>query len=189
MTAPPYLVVIGASWGGLHALGRVLGPLPGTLPAAIAVAQHRGSGDPEMLGDLLARRTALAIGEARDGARLEPGRVYLAPAGRHLLVDPRALALSTTAPVHFSRPSLDVLFDSAAEAFGEHAVGVVLTGANADGAAGLAHIAARGGRTCVQDPEEAERPEMPRAALAAVTPDAVLRLDAIGPWIASAVAS
>ena len=174
------LVAVGCSWGGLAALGLVLEGLPDGLDAAVVVAQHRGADDSQ-LGRLLDGRTALAVREAEDKDELGPGRVYLAPPAYHLLVERRAgapghLALSTEAPVNHARPSVDVLFESAAEAYGGDCVGVVLTGASADGAAGLRRIHERGGGAVVQDPETAERREMPDAALAAVPSARVLQL-------------
>jgi two-component system chemotaxis response regulator CheB len=160
------LVAIGASWGGLHAVGTVLAGLPADFPAAIVVAQHRGH-EAGMLADLLERRAALAVREAEDKDQLRPGEALVAPPGYHLLVDGAGVALSIDEPVAFSRPSIDVLLASAAASHGARTIGVVLTGANGDGAAGLRAIWERGGMALVQDPEEAERPQMPRAALAA----------------------
>ncbi len=171
------IVAIGASWGGLAAVGHVLAGLPASFGAAVVVAQHRdASSDADVLADLLGRRTPLAVADAEDGTELAPGRVVLAPSGYHLLVQDGHAELSVDEPVHHSRPSIDVLFESVAVEHGDEAVGVVLTGANADGADGLAMIAARGGAAIVQDPAEAERPEMPAAALAAVPTAAVLPL-------------
>jgi two-component system chemotaxis response regulator CheB len=170
-------VAVGASWGGLAAVGRLLGGLPATFGAAVVVVQHRDpAGEAGMLAELLARRTALAVVEAEDGTELAPGRVVLAPSGYHLLVQDGHAELSVDEPVHHSRPSIDVLFESVAADRGDLAAGVVLTGANADGADGLRAIAARGGAALVQDPADAERPEMPRAALAAVPGATVLSL-------------
>lgn len=175
------LVVIGASWGGLRAIGAVLGRVPPDLPAAVVVAQHRGERDQELLATLLARESVLPVRDADDKDPLVRGEVLVAPARYHLLVEGDGVALSTDEPVAFSRPSIDVLFESAADAFGERVIGVLLTGANADGAAGLAAIRARGGVAIVQDPETAERPEMPRAALAACLGAQVRPLEEIGP--------
>jgi two-component system chemotaxis response regulator CheB len=173
------LVVIGASWGGLAALRAVLASLPPGFPAPILVVQHRGD-EESALAELLARGCALTVREAEDKDRLAPGTVLIAPHGYHLLVEGDEAILSVDDPVRFSRPSIDVLFESAAE-HGDRAVGVVLTGSNADGAAGLAAIRRRGGIAIVQEPESAERPQMPRAAIAAV-PDAQVRpLEEIGP--------
>ncbi len=169
------VVAIGASSGGLAAVGAVLGGLPASFAAAVVVAQHRDpSGDPATLAELLGRRTALAVHDAEDHDELAPGGVVLAPSGYHLLVQDGHAELSVDEPVHHSRPSIDVLFESVAADRGDLAAGVVLTGANPDGADGLAAIAARGGTAIVQDPAEAARPEMPRAALAAVPEATVL---------------
>jgi two-component system, chemotaxis family, protein-glutamate methylesterase/glutaminase len=178
------LVAIGASWGGLHAVGRVLEALPDGFGAAVVVAQHRrADSDDGRLAKLLEARCALAVAEAEDKQSLEPGTVLVAPADYHMLVERGWVELSVDAPEHFSRPSIDVLLTSAADAYGERAAGVVLTGANADGAAGLARIARRGGPAIVQDPDTAVRREMPEAALAA-TPDArVASLEEIGPLL------
>jgi two-component system chemotaxis response regulator CheB len=163
------LVAIGASWGGLDALRTVLGGLPADLAAAVVVAQHRSpESHPTALRQLLGAATRLEVREAGDKDELRHGVVFLAPPAYHLLVEGRTLALSTDAYVSHARPSLDVLFESAADAFRERCVGVVLTGANADGARGLARIAELGGAAIVQDPESATRREMPSAALAAV---------------------
>ena len=173
------LVVIGASWGGMRALGSVLGGLPDGFPLPIAVAQHRDpDAEDDLLAHLLARHTTLAIHDADDKDPLRPGTVLLAPPGYHMLVEDACVGLSVDELVQFARPSIDVLFESASEEHGARTIGVVLTGANADGAAGLTAIKRRGGYTIVQDPATAERPEMPRAALAA-DPVAVLALEDI----------
>ena len=174
------IVAIGASWGGLHAVGTVLTGLGRGFGAAVVVAQHRSPDDEDgLLPDLLARRSGLEVCDGGDKDELAPGRVIIAPSGYHLLVADGCVELTCEDLVQYSRPSIDVLFESVAEEFGERAIGVVLTGANEDGARGLGEIARRGGHTVVQDPETAERAEMPRAALAAVAPDAVLRLEDI----------
>ena len=176
------LVAMGASWGGLHAIETVLGALPEDFAAPVVIAQHRqADSDHGMLVRLLDARCALTVCEAEDKQALDPGLVFIAPADYHLLVEPGTVALSVDAPLNYSRPSIDILFGSAADAYGDRVAGVVLTGANADGAVGLAQIAERGGTAIVQDPESAERREMPAAALWA-TPDArVLALEEIGP--------
>lgn len=179
------IVVVGSSWGGVTALGRLLAGLPADLAAPVVVAQHRRDA-PSMLARLLERQTGRTVCEAADKDKLTPGTVYLAPAGYHLLVErPGHLALSTEGPVRFARPSIDVLFESAATAYRSGAVGVVLTGTNDDGAAGLAAIVARGGHAVVQDPASAERAAMPLAALATGIAATVLPLDEIGPYIGS----
>jgi two-component system chemotaxis response regulator CheB len=163
------LVGVGASWGGLDALRTILHELPPALDAAVVIAQHRSPGShPTAFRDLLGAATRMRLCEAGDKDELRTGTVYLAPPDYHLLVDPGALSLSTDAPVSYARPSIDVLLESAAESYRERCVGVVLTGANSDGARGLARVVELGGAAIVQDPAEATRPEMPRAALAAV---------------------
>jgi two-component system chemotaxis response regulator CheB len=169
--------VIGCSWGGLSALSTILAELPGELPAAVAVVQHRraDSRDDAMV-QVLARASALPVRSVEDKDPILAGTVHLAPPDYHLLVEDGSFALSIDERVHFSRPSIDVLFESAARAYGPDAIGVVLTGANADGAAGLREISRCGGHGVVQDPADAERPVMPRAAVAAGGADDVLPL-------------
>ena len=174
------LVVVGASWGGLRAVRVLLGALPGGFGAPVVVVQHRSNeSHPTALRELLGASTALGVREIEDKQPLESGWVYLAPPDFHSLVEGDHLELSVEAAVSHSRPSIDVLFESAAEARRDGCVGVVLTGANADGAAGLARIAELGGVAIVQDPESAERAEMPRAALGAVPRARVVRLEEI----------
>ena len=178
------LIVMGASWGGLNAVGEILAALPAETDAAVVVAQHRTNDVVEGgLAGLLADRAHLPVADANDKASIEPGHVYLAPPNYHLLVQPGYFSLSTDEHVHYARPSIDVLFESAADAYRERVVGVILTGANADGAAGLARIKRSGGVAVVQDPLTAERGEMPGAALTATAADAVLPLDQIGPFL------
>jgi two-component system chemotaxis response regulator CheB len=175
------LVVIGASWGGLRAVGTVLGGLGDECPAAIVVGQHRGPSGGERLAALLSRHTRFPLREAEDKDTLTPGCVYLAPPDYHTLIEADGtIALSTEEQVRFARPSIDVLFRTAAEAYRERCVGVVLTGANDDGAEGLALIKELGGVAVVQDPRTAERREMPSAAIEATNADVVLPLEEIG---------
>jgi two-component system chemotaxis response regulator CheB len=175
------LVAIGASWGGLRAVECVLGTLPADFGAAVVIAQHRQgrSEGEERLAALLDAHCLLDVQEAEDKQALSPGTVLLAPADYHLLVEPDSVALSVDPPHNFSRPSIDILFGSAADAYAERAAGVVLTGSNGDGAEGLARIASRGGPAIVQDPETATRSEMPRAALAATPQARVVALEDI----------
>ena len=150
------------------------------LETAIVVAQHRGpTSSRGSLEALLERHAGRPVSEPHDKEPIERRHVYVAPADYHLLVEDGHFALSTDSRVQYSRPSIDVLFESVAEAYGERAIGIVLTGANEDGAAGLAAIKERGGVAVVQDPETAERRTMPDAALAATVADAVLPLDEI----------
>jgi two-component system chemotaxis response regulator CheB len=173
---------MGASWGGLTALERVLGDLPADFPTPIAVAQHRSAdGRGGGLAALLDAHASLPVLDAEDKHPIEPGRVYLAPPDYHLLVESDVFSLSVDDVVLYSRPSIDVLFESAADQYRDRLIGVILTGANEDGAQGIAAVSRLGGYTIVQNPVEAERPEMPRAALRAVEPDKVLALGAIAP--------
>jgi two-component system, chemotaxis family, protein-glutamate methylesterase/glutaminase len=181
------LVAVGASWGGLRAVETVLGALPPDFAAPVVIAQHRKSDSDGMLVRLLDARCALPVCEAEDKQPLDPGVVLIAPADYHLLVEPGTVALSVDEPLNYSRPSIDILFASAADAYAEHLAGVVLTGANADGALGLSQIAARGGTAIVQDPETAERREMPEAALWATPEARVLSLEQIAPVLTELV--
>lgn len=160
------LIVIGASWGGLHAVGEVLAGLPADFGPTVLVVQHRADNADGLLATLLGRRCPLPVREVEDKDPLEGAGVLLAPSGYHVLVEPDHFELSTEAAVHFSRPSIDVTLESAADALGPALVAVVLTGANADGAAGLAAVRRRGGRTIVQNPETALASAMPAAAKA-----------------------
>jgi two-component system, chemotaxis family, protein-glutamate methylesterase/glutaminase len=177
------LIVIGASWGGLQAVGQVLADAGDDLPATIVV-QHRDPSGSDGLASLLQERTRLELRDAEDKDELAPGTVYLAPLDYHLLVESGGtLALSTEDRVHFARPSIDVLFESAAHAYRDRCVGIVLTGANEDGAAGLKRIKELGGVAIVQDPKTSTRSEMPAAALAATNADVVLPLEEIGKFL------
>jgi two-component system chemotaxis response regulator CheB len=168
----------------MRALASILEPLPERFELPVVVAQHRPAGSGEMLEQVLARHSKLEIVAATDKEPLVPGRVYVAPADYHLIVEPGHLALSTDERVEFARPSIDVLFESAADAYGERTVGVLLTGVNRDGAAGLARIADAGGFTVAEDPATAERGEMPAAAIERGAARRVLSLERIGPLLA-----
>lgn len=173
------LVAVGASAGGLRALQLLLASLPADWNVPVAIVQHR-SRESDALRELLQDVTELPVCEVEDKVELEPGMVYVAPPDYHTLLDGRHFSLSVDAPVRFSRPSIDVLFESAADIFGPGAVGVVLTGANADGSRGLARIVAAGGAGLVQDPGEAEVATMPWAAIRAVPTACVLPLSGMG---------
>jgi two-component system, chemotaxis family, protein-glutamate methylesterase/glutaminase len=178
------LICIGASWGGLDALGRVLSDIPDEVDQPIVIAQHRhksaGSGG---LADLLHLRVRRPVEDVDDKTAIEPRHVYIAPPDYHLLVERGSLALSIDERVQYARPSIDVLFESASHAYGAGVIGIILTGANEDGAAGLAAVKARGGVAIVQEPAGAERRTMPDAAIAATVADAILPLDAIGEFV------
>lgn len=178
-------IVVGGSAGGIDALERILPTLPGTLGVPVAVVLHMAPGRPSGLSQVLAETTTLRVKEAEDKEPLAAGTVYLASPNYHLLVErERCFSLSMDEPVLFSRPSIDVLFDTAAEAYGAALCGVLLSGANEDGAAGMKHIGAAGGTTVVQAPQTASSPQMPAAALAALAVDYVLPPEQIGALLA-----
>jgi two-component system chemotaxis response regulator CheB len=178
------LIVIGTSWGGLDAVSRLLDGLHDDVRQPIIVAQHRSVESEEGgLARLLALHTRRLVSDPDDKTPLEPSHVYVAPPDYHVLVEDGHLALSTEAPVQYARPSIDVLFESVADAYGDRAVGIVLTGANADGAAGLALIKERGGVAIVQEPASSMRRTMPDAAIAATKADAILPLEEIPPFL------
>lgn len=177
------LIVIGCSLGGMHALTIILGELPAAFPVPIAVVQHRYRTSSEGLPAYFRRHTKLKVVDADDKEWIRPGHVYLAPANYHLLVEEGEFSLSVDEAVAFSRPSVDVLFESAADAYREALIGVVLTGANSDGARGVSRIKKNGGFVVVQDPKTAEAPDMPQAALASATVDRILPLERIGPYL------
>jgi two-component system chemotaxis response regulator CheB len=172
------VIVVGASLGGVHAVQALLAGLPRSFAMPIVVALHRHRDLHVGLVELLQRGSAMRVVEAHDKQALESGTVFLAPADYHLLVDGDHLALSVDDPVRFARPSVDVLFESAAD-HGAQVTAIVLTGGGADGASGVATIEAMGGQVIVQDPTEAACPDMPLAALAATKRSAILSIDAI----------
>ena len=164
-----HLVAIGTSWGGLDVLRTILQRLPAGLEAALVIAQHRSpESHPTAFRDLLGSVTLLRVREAEDKDELQMGTVYIAAPDYHLLVDGDRFSLSTDEPVQYARPSIDVLLETAAESYRNRCIGVVLTGANDDGAHGLARVVELGGLAIVQDPATATRAEMPTAALRAV---------------------
>jgi two-component system chemotaxis response regulator CheB len=165
VSAPYELVVVGASLGGLAALRELLCGLPADFPAPVAIVQHRRSDAGSPLAALLGSSSSLPVHEPVDREPLLPGNAYLGPGGYHLLVEPGHLALSVEGPVTWARPSIDVLFESAAEAYRRRLVAVLLTGSSEDGAAGIEAVARRGGTTVVEDPGTAHSPVSPRAAL------------------------
>lgn len=182
--ARPQAIVIGCSAGGLTALEELFAGVDPSLRQPIAVCCHTGSATVDLLCELLARHATLPVEEARERAPLRGGVIHVAPSGYHLLVEhTRRFSLSVDERVSFARPSIDVLFDSAAEAYGDALIGVVLTGANSDGAEGLLRIKQCGGIAVVQDPADAEAPAMPAAALERAHPDHCLPLAAIAPLL------
>jgi two-component system, chemotaxis family, protein-glutamate methylesterase/glutaminase len=159
-------VAIGASAGGVEVLSVLLSALPASCRASFFIVVHIPRERPSLLADVFGAKCALPVREAEDKEPVQPGTVYFAPPDYHLLLDRGpVLALSSDEPVHFSRPSIDVLFDSAADIYGERLLGLILTGANQDGAEGLAAVGRAGGRTVVQEPSGAAVPFLPEAAL------------------------
>lgn len=209
------IVVVGASLGGLQALSVLLANLPQSFPLPVVIVQHRHKSSQDRLSDFLQQQSSLQITDAEDKEPIAPGRVYLAPADYHLLIEsPReweqslsendftrwrrppvepihnsnspilcrgtaTFALSTEGPVCYARPSIDVLFESAADAFGKKVIGIILTGANSDGSEGLAKIKAEGGLTFVEEPASALCRTMPASAIANVEVDWILPLSKI----------
>lgn len=176
-------MVVGASLGGLEALRVLLGALPADFPAAIVIVQHRVMEECGDLAMLLGNAGSLSVGFPLDKECIQAGRVYIAPPNYHLLAEGDHFAFSLDAPENFVRPSIDVLFESAADACGAGVTGIMLTGMGRDGARGLAAIRRHGGRTIVQSPQEASAPEMPLAALAAVPDARQMTLKEIGAWL------
>ncbi len=164
----PAAVVIGASAGAIDALSAILPTLTAAFPLPIIIVVHVPANRQSMLAELFANRCQLAVKEAEDKESIRPGTIYFAPSDYHLLVEADfTLSLSSDEPVLYSRPAIDVLFQSAADAYGDGLIGIILTGANSDGAEGLRAVLAAGGTGFVQDPTTAQGTAMPRAALAA----------------------
>jgi two-component system, chemotaxis family, protein-glutamate methylesterase/glutaminase len=173
------LIVAGASLGGFDALAVLLGSLPEGFALPLAIVQHRSVDSDELLSTLLQRVCRLPVTEVEDKQPVLPGMVYIAPADYHLLVERDHFALSVDHRVQFARPSIDVLFESAADAYRERLAAILLSGANEDGAQGIATVKAHGGLTIVQDPASAESARMPAAAIAGATVDHILPLAGI----------
>jgi two-component system chemotaxis response regulator CheB len=178
------IAVVGTSWGGLAALRTLVAGLPKEFMMAVTLVQHRHKDSDQLLRVLLQERSALEVCEVEDKMPIEHGRVYVAPPDYHTLVEPGYFSLSTEAPVRYSRPSIDVTFTSAADSYAHRTVGIVLTGANADGAEGLRRISDRGGMALVQDPATAESKAMPEAATQAVPRARVMPLEGIVSFLA-----
>jgi two-component system chemotaxis response regulator CheB len=179
-------VVIGASAGGVEAVGTLLDALPQSFGAAVAVVIHIPAANDSLLPRVLGARCPLPLRDVADKEAVESGTVYIAPPGYHLMIEPqKTFALSLDEPVHFSRPSIDMLFESAAHAYRERLLAIVLTGANADGAEGLRIVRELGGVAWVQEPQGAYAPTMPAAAIARAGADRILSV----PQMASALAA
>lgn len=179
-------VVIGASAGGVSALLQILGGLPEGFAIPVLCVLHLPEDRHSQLANVLQRRLHRPVREAQDKERIVDGLIYVAGPGYHLSIErDLSLSLSQEDPVHFSRPAIDFLFQSAADAYGAGLLGVLLTGANGDGAEGLLQIKNSGGRTVVQDPRDAQVALMPEAALALQQPDHILSLSGIGQLLAT----
>jgi two-component system chemotaxis response regulator CheB len=179
----PQLIVVGVSLGGVHALPVLLGGLPAHFPTPLAIVQHRTRDSAGALGRFLQQYSRLPVSEISDKTPIAPAQIYVAPADYHALVEHNLFVLSTEGPVLHARPSIDVLFESAADAYAEWTLGVILTGASADGAQGLLRIKQRGGLALVESPDTAECPIMPAAAVAAASVDWIMPLDQIAPQL------
>lgn len=177
---PVRAVVVGASAGGVDALLTLLTGLPAHFRLPIIAVLHLPPDRDSRLAEIFQHRLPIAVREAADKETIAPATVYFAGSGYHLLVEPdHSFSLSCEAPVHYSRPSIDVLMESASDAYGAALAGILLTGANYDGAAGLAKIGHQGGITVVQDPAEAQVATMPEAAIRKLQPSFILPLSGI----------
>jgi two-component system chemotaxis response regulator CheB len=180
------VLVIGGSAGALEPLLAVLPGLPSSFAIPIVVVLHVAPNHPSLLPALLGRACARPVYEIEDKQVLLPGAIHVAPSNYHVLLErDRTLALSVDAPVQFSRPSIDVLFESAADAFGRAVAGIVLSGANEDGARGLRRIVEAGGLAGIQDPAAAVHPEMPAAAARSSSSAEVLSIEGLTRWCSS----
>jgi len=170
-------VVIGASAGGLHALTQLFEALPGNYPLPVMVVQHRSKDERGLLEEILQERCDIRVQQADEKESIKNGTVYIAPPDYHLLVgSDMAFSLTTDEKVNFARPSIDVLFETAAEVYKEKLIGIILTGANNDGSKGMETINRFNGFTIAQDPKEAEFPAMPKSAINGRSVKSVLTL-------------
>lgn len=159
-------VVVGASAGGTRAISGILAGLPRNIAFPIIIAQHRAIDEKSLLEENLQKKISVKVKQADEKEGISRGFVYIAPPGYHLLVErDQTFSLSCDPPVRFSRPSIDVLFETASEVYKEGLVAIILTGANDDGASGITSVLKFGGLTIAQDPEEAHFPAMPKAAI------------------------
>ena len=173
-------VAIGASAGGVEALSVLLPALPASSRLPVLIVLHQPRDRPSLLVEIFGPKCAVPVREAEDKEPVQPGTIYFAPPDYHMLVDAGpCLALSSDEQVNYSRPSIDVLFESAADVYGERLLGILLTGANEDGAAGVACIRCAGGVTIVEQPDTAQAPSMPASALKRTPVDGILSLPEI----------
>lgn len=188
-TATTYqAIVIGTSAGGLHALSIILPVFPENYPSVVIIVQHRSKDQRFLLEELLQEKCLMKVKQADEKEKIIPGHVYIAPPDYHLLVESdRTFSLSSDAPVNFSRPSIDVLFESAATVYGSRLIGVLLTGANSDGSNGLETIKKCGGLTIAQLPLDAAFPSMPQSAIDKGAAQLVLPLHEIGQYLLTTI--
>jgi two-component system chemotaxis response regulator CheB len=178
------MVVAGTSMGGFQALKQIFSPLPSDFPVPVLVVRHQASDTDHYVIDAMNRESQLRFKFAEEGEWPLAGTVYLAPPDSHMMVHSSGqIHLSSGQPVNYSRPSIDPLFISAAQLYGESLLAMVLTGANSDGVEGVKRVKQLGGRVLVQDPGSAEADTLPRAALAAIEADFLIWLDQIGPFL------
>jgi len=178
------VVAVGASAGGLNSLFKLLGPLPARFPVSILVVLHLSPEHPSHLAEVLGRKVAMKVRQASDGELMSPGTVYVAAPNRHLVAEPSRVRLLETPTVHYSRPSIDLLFGSVAVSFGARSVGIILSGSGRDGASGISAIKMAGGVTMAEDPSKAEFGAMPYAAVATGCVDIVLPLSKLAAGLA-----
>ena len=180
------MVVIGGSAGSLEIILKIVAALPQNSNASFVIVIHRKNEPDSILRNLLAGRTQLSVKEVEDKERIIPGTVYLAPPDYHLLFeDETAISLDASEKIHHIRPSIDVTLESAAEIYGAGLIGILLSGANADGSEGMKKILENGGHTIVQQPMSAEVGFMPQQALNLIKPNAVLHGNEIGVYLKS----
>jgi two-component system chemotaxis response regulator CheB len=186
--APQFdVVAIGASAGGVEALRTVAAALPAAFPVPVFIVLHMDPRHKSLLASLLGRRSPLRVKQAVNEEPVQGGTIYIAQPDKHLIVRSGLLVLTDTALVHYTRPSIDMLFQSVADSYGDRSIGVILSGSGVDGADGMRAIKAKGGTTLVQDPASAAHPGMPKAARATNCVDFTLPLEEIGPALATLV--
>ncbi len=177
-------IVVGSSAGGINALTTILATLPREFPLPIVIVQHLHPNSESYLAQILGTKCELDVKQADEKETIANGVVYIAPPNYHLLIEEdRSFSLSVEAPVNFSRPAVDVLFETAVYAYRNKLIGIVLTGANNDGSQGLKKIKQMGGHAIVQDPTTAEAEVMPKSAIVATEVDKILPLKQIGPYL------
>lgn len=183
--SPYEAIVLGVSAGGTEALKALLPCLPGSFALPLIIVQHRHIESSDYFINYLNRKCSLTVKEADEKEEIKKGFIYIAPAGYHLLIEEdKTFGLSLSELVNFSRPSIDVLFETAADVYASKLIGVILTGANTDGSKGLKMIKEKGGMAIVEDPKTAEIDSMPKSALAEVKADYIKNLNEIGPFLA-----